>query len=40
MIKYIKDYVSDFEKELNIQLMTKAADRPLVEYVKDVHPFM
>ena len=35
MKKYINDYVSDFEKELNISLMNKEADRPLVEYVKD-----
>lgn len=35
MKKYINDYVSDFEKELNVQLMNKEADRPLVEYVKD-----
>lgn len=35
MIKYIKDYVSDFEKELNIPLMNKEADRPLVEYIED-----
>ena len=35
MKKYIKDYVSDFEKELNIPLMTKEADIPLVEYVMD-----
>lgn len=35
MKKYINDYVSDFEKELNIPLMNKEADMPLVEYVKD-----
>jgi len=33
--KYLKDYVSEFEEELNIPLMTKSADLPLVEYVKD-----
>lgn len=32
---YIKDYVSEFDKELNIPLMNKEADRPLVEYVMD-----
>lgn len=35
MRKYLNDYVSDFEKELNIPLMNKEADRPLVEYVMD-----
>lgn len=35
MRKYIKNYVSDFEKELNTRLMNKEADVPLVEYVKD-----
>lgn len=35
MKKYISDYVSDFEKELNVSLMNKEADRPLVEYVMD-----
>lgn len=35
MIKYIKDYISEFENELNIPLMKKEADLPLVEYVKD-----
>jgi hypothetical protein len=35
MKKYINDYVSDFEKELNVPLMEKSADRPLVEYVMD-----
>ena len=35
MKKYIKDYVSDFEKELNIPLLYKESDRPLVEYVMD-----
>lgn len=35
MLKQLQDYVSDFEAELNIPLMRKEADRPLVEYVKD-----
>lgn len=35
MKKYLKEYVSDFEKELNIPLMRKEADRPLIEYVLD-----
>lgn len=35
MKKYLQDYVSDFEKELNIPLMNKAADRPLIEYIVD-----
>ena len=35
MKKYINDYVSDFVHELNVPLMNKEADRPLVEYIKD-----
>ena len=35
MRKWIKDYVSVFEKELNVPLMNKSSDRPLVDYVKD-----
>ena len=35
MIKYLNDYVSEFEKELNVKLMRKEADIPLVEYVMD-----
>jgi hypothetical protein len=35
MLKYINDYVSEFEKELNIPLMNKEGDRPLVEYIED-----
>lgn len=35
MKKYLKNYISDFEKELNIPLMRKEADRPLIEYVVD-----
>ena len=35
MIKHLKNYASDFERDLNIPLMTKEADRPLVEYVLD-----
>lgn len=36
MLKYIGEYTSDFEKELNVPLMNKEADLPLVEYIKDV----
>lgn len=32
----LKDYVCEWEKYLNVPLMTKSADRPLVEYVIDV----
>ena len=35
MINYLKDYISDFEKELNVPLMNKENDRPLVDYVKE-----
>ena len=35
MIKYLKNYASEFERDLNIPLMNKEADRPLVEYVID-----
>lgn len=35
MKKYINQYVSEFEQELNVPLMTKEYDRPLVEYVMD-----
>ena len=35
MIKYLKEYSSEFERDLNIPLMRKEADRPLVEYVLD-----
>ena len=31
----IKNYVCEWEKDLNIPLMTKSADEPLVDYVKD-----
>lgn len=31
----LKDYVSSYEKDLNVDLMKKSNDRPLVEYVKD-----
>ena len=31
----LKNYVCDWEKELNIPLMTKSSDRPLVDYVLD-----
>ena len=29
----LKSYLSDYEKELNISLLDKSADRPLVDYV-------
>lgn len=35
MLKYLKEYPSEFERDLNIPLMKKEADRPLVEYVLD-----
>ena len=35
MKKYLNQYVSEYEKELNIPLMNKEYDRPLVEYIKD-----
>lgn len=35
MKKYLKDYVSGLEQDLNIPLMNKEADLPLVEYVMD-----
>lgn len=35
MIKHLKNYASEFERDLNIPLMNKEADRPLVEYVLD-----
>lgn len=35
MKKYLKYYVSGLEEDLNIPLMNKEADLPLVEYVKD-----
>ena len=35
MKKYIQDYVSDFEKDLNISIMNKEYDEPLVDYVLD-----
>lgn len=31
----IKNYINDWEKELNVPLMTKENDAPLVEYIKD-----
>jgi hypothetical protein len=36
MRKYLKEYVSDFERELNLPLINKSADKPLVEFIKDV----
>lgn len=35
MLKYLKDYVTVFDKELNTALMNKEDDKPLVEYVMD-----
>lgn len=35
MIKYLKDYASEFEAELNTDLMTKSWDRELYEYIVD-----
>lgn len=35
MIKYLGQYVSEFEKDLNIPLMNKSYDRPLREYIED-----
>ena len=35
MKKYLKYYVSGLEEDLNVPLMNKEADLPLVEYVKD-----
>lgn len=36
MLKYINEVVADAEKRLNIPIMTKAYDLPLIEYIKDV----
>lgn len=33
MINYLKDYVTCYEKELNIPLMTKAYDKSLLEFI-------
>lgn len=33
MLKYLNEYVSEFEKELNFEIMNKEYDRPLLEYV-------
>ena len=35
MKKGLKDYVCTWEDELNVPLMTKSADNPLVDYVLD-----
>ena len=35
MLKYLSEYVNKFEEELNVPLMNKEADEPLVEYIKD-----
>lgn len=33
MIAYMKDYVTTYEKELNTDLLTKANDKPLLDYI-------
>lgn len=35
MRKYLNQYISEFEKSLNVNLMNKTSDLPLVEYVID-----
>lgn len=35
MKKYIQDYVSDLEKDLNVPIMNKEYDAPLVDYIID-----
>lgn len=35
MLKYLPQYENKFRDELNIPLMEKSADEPLVEYIKD-----
>ncbi len=35
MLEYLSDYVSDYEEKLNVDLMTKAADGNIVDYVVD-----
>lgn len=35
MLKYLPQYVTSYEKELNMDLMTKASDKPLVEFIMD-----
>lgn len=35
MLKYLSQYENKFKDELNIPLMEKEADEPLVEYIKD-----
>ena len=35
MKKYLQNYVSDFERDLNIPIMNKEYDEPLVNYVVD-----
>lgn len=36
MRRYLKDYVSEFDKQVNYAIMNKDYDRPLVEYLKEV----
>lgn len=33
MIAYMKDYVTAYEEELNTELLNKAADKPLLDYI-------
>ena len=35
MKRFLKDYISDYEKELNTDLMDKTYDAPLVNYIID-----
>jgi DNA-directed RNA polymerase beta subunit len=35
MKHYLKDYVNEWEDQLNVPLMTKSADAPLVDYIID-----
>ena len=36
MLKYVNEVIADAEKRLNIPIMTKEYDLPLIEYIKDV----
>ena len=35
MKRFLKDYISEYEKELNTDLMDKTYDAPLVDYIID-----
>lgn len=37
MRKYLKDYKTEFDERLNIPIMNKEYDRPLVEYLKEAY---